>query len=222
MIPFSYLRGLPGLLWKSTHHRDPTRQGRNRNSEYLAQRRQGRKGRRITVNNFSKIIHLSLPNLAYFAPWRESIPLFEYFSSTENLRRRRKFSRKIVQSLQKVYLRRYLHSIFSAPPRLATRELKDLFKKQFLILLSLVRKTLGVEIVRFHRLYFVGVRKRRVDAFAVDELTHPGQDSHAFIAEEKIDERLSAIRALSFVAQRQILANAQHLAEPDPIHRRAF
>ncbi len=75
----------------------PARQGRNRNSEYLAQRRQGRKGRRITVNNFSKIIHLSPPNLAYFAPWRESIPLFEYFSSTENLRRPREFSRIVVE-----------------------------------------------------------------------------------------------------------------------------
>src|SRR6478735_2320567 len=72
------------------------RQGRNRNSEYLAQRRQGRKGRRITVKNFSQIIHLSSPNLACFAPWRESIPLFEYFSSMENLRRPRKFSRIVV------------------------------------------------------------------------------------------------------------------------------
>jgi hypothetical protein len=34
------------------------------------------------VNNLSKIIHLSLPNLAYFALWRESILLFEYFSAT--------------------------------------------------------------------------------------------------------------------------------------------
>ena len=33
------------------------------------------------MNNLSKIIHLSPPNLAYFAPWRESIPLFEYFNS---------------------------------------------------------------------------------------------------------------------------------------------
>jgi hypothetical protein len=52
------------------------------------------------VNNFSKIIHLSPPNLAYFAPWRESIPLFEYFSSTENLRRPRKFSRIVLQRSQ--------------------------------------------------------------------------------------------------------------------------
>ena len=60
--------------------KDLARPSRNRNSEYLAQRRQARKGWRKTVNNFSKISHLSPPNLAYFAPWRESIPLFEYFN----------------------------------------------------------------------------------------------------------------------------------------------
>ena len=35
------------------------------------------------MNNFSKIIHFSAPNLACFAPWRELIPLFEYFSSNK-------------------------------------------------------------------------------------------------------------------------------------------
>ena len=39
-----------------------------------------------------KIINLSLPNLACFAPWRESIPAFEYFRLPENLRELRKFS----------------------------------------------------------------------------------------------------------------------------------
>jgi len=37
-----------------------------------------------------KIINLSLPNLACFAPWRESIPAFEYFRLPENLRELRK------------------------------------------------------------------------------------------------------------------------------------
>ena len=97
--------GVPIRVAKTTKKFDlttknPMRQGRNRNSKYPAQRRQGRKGRRITVSNFSKIIHLSPPNLAYFAPWRESIPLFEYFSSTENLRRPRKFSRMVVRRPQ--------------------------------------------------------------------------------------------------------------------------
>src|SRR5688572_7178779 len=73
-------------LSTSFHHEDLARHSGNQISEYLAQRREGRKVRKITVNNFSKIIHLSLPNLACFAPWRESIPLFEYFSSMENLR----------------------------------------------------------------------------------------------------------------------------------------
>jgi hypothetical protein len=45
--------------------------------EGTQQRRRGRKGRRITMNNFSKIIHLLPPNLACFAPWRESSPLIE-------------------------------------------------------------------------------------------------------------------------------------------------
>src|SRR5207249_11571860 len=111
------------------------------------------------------------------------------------------------------------------PPRLCGwphGSLKALFKEQLLILLGLVRKSLLVEILCLHRLYLVGVRKRRTDSLAVDELTHLGQDSHAFIAEEKIDKCLTAIRMLSSVAEREILADAQHLAEPDPIHRRAF
>ena len=44
------------------------------------------------MNNFFQIIPLSPPNLAYFAPCRESILLFEYFNSAEHLRRPRKFS----------------------------------------------------------------------------------------------------------------------------------
>jgi hypothetical protein len=39
-----------------------------------------------------KIINLSLPNLACFAPWRESIPAFEFFRLPENLRELRKVS----------------------------------------------------------------------------------------------------------------------------------
>ena len=61
-----------------------------------------------------------------------------------------------------------------------------------------------------------------MNASSVNELAHLGQDSHAFVAEEKINKCLSAIRAQSFVAQSEILADAQHLPEPDPIHRRAF
>ncbi|MBM2805597.1 MAG: hypothetical protein HW419_3490 [Deltaproteobacteria bacterium] len=39
------------------------------------------------------MINLSIPNLAYFAPWRESIPVFEHSRSLENLRKPRKFLR---------------------------------------------------------------------------------------------------------------------------------
>ena len=73
----------------------PARQSRNRNSEYLPQRRQGRKGRKITVKKFSKIIHLFPPNLACFAPlrlnsghaWRESIPRVRVFQVTGKFER---------------------------------------------------------------------------------------------------------------------------------------
>jgi hypothetical protein len=49
-----------GFDGRISHHRILARQGRNQNSEYLAQRRQGRKGQRITGNNFFKITYLSL------------------------------------------------------------------------------------------------------------------------------------------------------------------
>ena len=64
------------------------RRSRNRNSDYLAQRRKGRKGRKITVKQFFKIIHIFPLNLACFAAWRESIPVFEYSDS-------RKFARAV-------------------------------------------------------------------------------------------------------------------------------
>ncbi len=48
------------------------------------------------VKTVYKIIYLSLPNLACFAPWRESIPVFEYSRSPANLRELRKLS-KIVE-----------------------------------------------------------------------------------------------------------------------------
>jgi hypothetical protein len=38
-----------------------------------------------------KIINLSIPNLACFAPWRESIPVFDYSESPENMRYRANF-----------------------------------------------------------------------------------------------------------------------------------
>jgi hypothetical protein len=47
-----------------------------------------------------KIINLSLPNLACFAPWRESIPAFEYFRLPEDLRRTRKLLTIVVQRAQ--------------------------------------------------------------------------------------------------------------------------
>src|SRR6185295_9452636 len=51
----------------------PVRLSRNRNSEYLPQRRKGRKVRRLRV----KIIYKSFcppRNLGAFAPWREEFP----------------------------------------------------------------------------------------------------------------------------------------------------
>src|SRR5262249_62297355 len=83
-------------------------------------------------------------------------------------------------------------------------------------------KPLATKPVCWYRLYFVAIRQRRVDAFAVDELPHLGQDPNALITEEKIDECLAAVGTRGFVAYRQILADAQHFAEPHIIHRRSF
>jgi hypothetical protein len=90
--------------------KDLARQSRNRNSEHLAQRRQGRKGRRKMVKIVCKIIYLSLPNLACFASlrrdsghaWRESIPVFEYFRSPDSLREPRKLSTIVIRRTRRV------------------------------------------------------------------------------------------------------------------------
>ena len=56
------------------HHEGPSAVSRNRNSEYLPQRRKGRNVRRLRV----KIIYKSFCpfpiNLGAFAPWREEFP----------------------------------------------------------------------------------------------------------------------------------------------------
>jgi hypothetical protein len=48
-----------------------------KNSEYLAQRRKGRK-------------EIKLPDLAFLASWREQIPVLESYGPPENLRKQRK------------------------------------------------------------------------------------------------------------------------------------
>jgi hypothetical protein len=53
------------------------RQSRNQNSEYLAQRRKGRK-------------EIKLPDLAFLASWREQIPVLDSHEPPENLRKQRK------------------------------------------------------------------------------------------------------------------------------------
>jgi hypothetical protein len=50
---------------------------RNQNSEYLAQRRKGRK-------------EIKLPDLAFLASWREQIPVLDSHEPPENLRKQRK------------------------------------------------------------------------------------------------------------------------------------
>jgi hypothetical protein len=62
--------------------KDLARRSRNRNPDYLPQRRKGRKGRKNNGEKFTKIIHLFPPNLACFAPWRESIPRVRVFQIT--------------------------------------------------------------------------------------------------------------------------------------------
>jgi len=51
-----------------------------------------------------KIINLSLPNLACFAPWRESIPALEYFTLPENLREARKLLNIVVHAFPQTAL----------------------------------------------------------------------------------------------------------------------
>jgi len=56
------------------------RRSRNQNSEYLPQRRKGRK-------------EIKLPNLAFLASWREQIPVLDSYGPPENLRKQRKLRR---------------------------------------------------------------------------------------------------------------------------------
>ena len=51
-----------------------------------------------------KIINLSLPNLACFAPWRESIPALEYFRLPETLRKPRKLSSIVIHAFSQTAL----------------------------------------------------------------------------------------------------------------------
>ena len=81
-----------------------------------------------------KIVNLSLPNLACFAPWRESIPAFEYFRLPENLRELRKLLNIVVQSAQRVcsggyFLFDFLSALGASAvqsPSLALQKLKTL------------------------------------------------------------------------------------------------
>jgi len=54
----------------------PAQQSRNQNSEYLPQRRKGRK-------------EIKLPDLAFLASWREQIPILDSHGPAENLRKQR-------------------------------------------------------------------------------------------------------------------------------------
>src|SRR4029453_14093541 len=61
------------------------RPSRNQNSEYLAQRRKGRK-------------EIKLPDLAFLASWREQIPVLDRHRPPENLRKMHKLLSIAVQS----------------------------------------------------------------------------------------------------------------------------
>jgi hypothetical protein len=56
---------------------DAARWSRNENSEYLAQRRKGRK-------------EIELPDVAFLASWREQIPILDGHVAPENLHKQRK------------------------------------------------------------------------------------------------------------------------------------
>jgi hypothetical protein len=90
------------------------------------------------VKNFFQIIPLSPPNLAYFAPWRESIPLFEYFNSAEHLPRPRKFSRIVARSLESLI---YIGIL---------RDLRDLGGEKFFRRSVSLRLTASLNVHPFH------------------------------------------------------------------------
>jgi hypothetical protein len=57
-----------------SHHEEPTPPSRHQSSEYLPQRRKGRK-------------EIKLPALAFLASWREQIPVLDNHGPAENLRK---------------------------------------------------------------------------------------------------------------------------------------
>jgi hypothetical protein len=68
---------------KKFNHKEPSAaKPQPRESEYLAQRTQTAQRSENNGENFPKIIHLFPPNLACFAPWRESNPRVRLFQIT--------------------------------------------------------------------------------------------------------------------------------------------
>jgi len=64
-----------------------------------------------------KIINLSIPNLAYFAPWRESIPVFEHSRSPKTLRAPRKLSTIVIRFASRDALQSGNHAKARISPR---------------------------------------------------------------------------------------------------------
>src|SRR6188474_1972064 len=60
------------------------------------------------------------------------------------------------------------------------------------------------------------------DASAGDELAGSGENFHAFFAKKKVDERFAAVGVRRLVAQTQVLADGEKLAEANVVDRRAF
>src|SRR5206468_7899528 len=69
--------GLEAHRGRDLTAKDPARRSRNQNSEYLPQRRKGRK-------------EIKLPDLAFLASWREQIPLFWIATGHRKICARRK------------------------------------------------------------------------------------------------------------------------------------
>ena len=90
-------------------------------------------------------------------------------------------------------------------------------QKDLLVLLFLLGKLFGVEIVHLDKLNLVGVGQRRVDAFTVHKLTQLGDQRHTLLAEEKIDQRHACVGMGRLIAQRQIVAISHHFSQSDVV-----
>src|SRR4029077_1644595 len=73
-------------------------------------------------------------------------------------------------------------------------------QENLLVLLFLFGVLLGVEIVHLDKLNLVGTGKWRINAFTIHKFTGLGHNRHAFLTEEKVNQRFACIGVGRFTA----------------------